>query len=585
MYRFITMRSVARIVAIALALWNRPAAAGSVIGSFTPIATGSNVDLTIQGKLDWVHWGLHTDTSINRKAGVPPLISDFSVLGPGTVFTFQYTDNYNTYSWHDGTPAASVTNTPTGVWTYQAYPPTLLGSGFQFTAPADTNARILQVYVGTFAARGRLEASLTDGGLPYTDNSLFNEVNGPGGVYTLNYQANSPGQALTVKWTLSQRAAGSNSISGNVTLQAAALTASQANNPPLVTFLSPTNQTTFTFPANLPLTVAAEDFDGTVTNVAIYEDTNLLTQLNAAPYTFEWNNPPLGDHKLRALAYDNQGSSRWSVPVEAVIFGTGGLLSGSVAPAPPTADLTALGSADWIHWGLVTNTSIDRKNGSAIPIPNYLRLGTNAAFRYADNYTSFSWSDGTPTPITNGTPTGIFVTGFENGFELRLPAITSNRTARLYLGGYGMQANLEAFLGDFSAPPYIDNSVSNLYDNVAVIYTLSYAAATPGQELVVRYRIADPFDFDFGNVTLPAIALEGEVTTLTPVHLTAFLNGSSLDLSFNTQTNHSYTVQSTESLNPPAWSNLTEVVGTGNTITIADQISATAKRFYRVQVQ
>src|SRR4029434_6120723 len=77
---------------------------GTVTGTFEPVATGSNVDLTIIGKMDCVHWGLQTDSSISRKEGVTPLISDFSVLGTGVVYPYQFSDNANGYTWYDGSP-------------------------------------------------------------------------------------------------------------------------------------------------------------------------------------------------------------------------------------------------------------------------------------------------------------------------------------------------------------------------------------------------------------------------------------------------------------------------------------------------
>src|SRR5689334_9653358 len=138
-------------LALALCFCVTKVAMGGVLqGSFSPIETGSNVDLTMTGALDWVHWGLYTDSSITRKSGVPQVIGDFSLLGTGVVNVYQYSDNYNGYTWFDGDPDLAVTNTTTGVWAYQAYPPTLNGSGFGFTVQADTNWNQLQVFVGTF---------------------------------------------------------------------------------------------------------------------------------------------------------------------------------------------------------------------------------------------------------------------------------------------------------------------------------------------------------------------------------------------------------------------------------------------------
>src|SRR6266699_4244624 len=146
-----------------LLLIGSSAGAASLSGSFASIPQGANVNLTVEGPIDWVHWGLYTESSLDRKADVTPLINDFNVIY-GTnnndyAFAYQFADNFNSYSWSDGTPTESIPNTPTGVWAYGV--PTR-NSGFQFTVPADTTLRALKVYVGAFAARGNFEASLSD---------------------------------------------------------------------------------------------------------------------------------------------------------------------------------------------------------------------------------------------------------------------------------------------------------------------------------------------------------------------------------------------------------------------------------------
>jgi hypothetical protein len=60
----------------------RSAAPGpSLAGSFNSVPAGSAVNLTAEGEADWVHWGLFTETSLDRKAGVVPQISDFTLFG------------------------------------------------------------------------------------------------------------------------------------------------------------------------------------------------------------------------------------------------------------------------------------------------------------------------------------------------------------------------------------------------------------------------------------------------------------------------------------------------------------------------
>src|SRR6266478_5535338 len=170
--------------------------AGSLTGAFSPVAKNSSVDLTMIGKLDWVHRWLYTYTSVNRKNCVSPMISDLGLVGDPSctncfLADYQYADNANGYTWHDGSPVSAVTNTTTGVWAYQSdatgsYP---LGSGFQITVPADTMQRTLQVFVGAYAGAGQLSAFLSDGSASsftsQADATVNNQNNGPGGVFTL----------------------------------------------------------------------------------------------------------------------------------------------------------------------------------------------------------------------------------------------------------------------------------------------------------------------------------------------------------------------------------------------------------------
>src|SRR6266498_1869793 len=92
---------------IALFLANGfPADAASLSGSVAVIPQGTSVELTTAGSLEWVHWGLYTETSLDRKAGVAALISDFTLLDAtnGFSYVYEFADNYNGYTWSDGTP-------------------------------------------------------------------------------------------------------------------------------------------------------------------------------------------------------------------------------------------------------------------------------------------------------------------------------------------------------------------------------------------------------------------------------------------------------------------------------------------------
>src|SRR6266550_8498877 len=179
-------------MAAAVLWWSAPTvSAGTLNGSFSSIPSGTIINMTAAGPVDWVHWGLYTDTSVDRKAGVTPQISNFKPVyntnnSNAYVFVYQYSDNPNGYSWSDGTPTSSITNTTTGVW---AYGLPQIGTGFEISVPADTTVKTLKVYVGVFAAQGLLVASLSDGSAPSYTNSSLGSM-GPttkNGVYSLEY--------------------------------------------------------------------------------------------------------------------------------------------------------------------------------------------------------------------------------------------------------------------------------------------------------------------------------------------------------------------------------------------------------------
>jgi hypothetical protein len=90
--------SIGRMLgALALLGAGLPCHAGLLSASLASIPQGSNVNLTVLGSLDWVHWGLHTETSANRKAGVLNRIGNYTLLDSptGYAYVWQYADNYN----------------------------------------------------------------------------------------------------------------------------------------------------------------------------------------------------------------------------------------------------------------------------------------------------------------------------------------------------------------------------------------------------------------------------------------------------------------------------------------------------------
>ena len=184
--------------------------AGHLSGAVADSANRT-VDLT-SGARDWVHFGLNAPGDLNRKAGITPLISNFTPLAVATLHRF--TDNHVTFTWSDGSPTASSSGTTSGVY-YNSSP-----KGFQITAPADTATRTLKVYVSAYQADFVLTAHLSDSSAPdYTDTQT-NNVNSTSiyREYTFVYNAATVGK-LQVSWYDS---VDHNGV-GNVTLSAAVL--------------------------------------------------------------------------------------------------------------------------------------------------------------------------------------------------------------------------------------------------------------------------------------------------------------------------------------------------------------------------
>ena len=103
--------------------------AGSLTGSFTPVTSGSVINLTASGNIDWAHWGLSATNLFNHKVGVGQ-ISNFSIIGPNTAS--QYSTNRHGYSWSEGQPTPAATNATTGVLIQG------VTNGFSISVPADT---------------------------------------------------------------------------------------------------------------------------------------------------------------------------------------------------------------------------------------------------------------------------------------------------------------------------------------------------------------------------------------------------------------------------------------------------------------
>jgi uncharacterized delta-60 repeat protein len=79
------------------------------------------------------------------------------------------------------------------------------------------------------------------------------------------------------------------------------------NKPPTVSLTTPTDNSTNLAPADIWISAAASDTDGSIRKVQFYNGTTLLHTEYIAPYNFIWRDVPAGNYTLTAKATDNLG--------------------------------------------------------------------------------------------------------------------------------------------------------------------------------------------------------------------------------------------------------------------------------------
>ena len=87
------------------------------------------------------------------------------------------------------------------------------------------------------------------------------------------------------------------------------------NQLPLVALTAPLDGTNFAAGSDIALAASAVDSDGTISFVDFYAGGILLGTDFTSPYRFTWNTVPEGSYSLRAVATDNRGMARSSLPV------------------------------------------------------------------------------------------------------------------------------------------------------------------------------------------------------------------------------------------------------------------------------
>ncbi|HTI97983.1 MAG TPA: hypothetical protein VL527_03690 [Dongiaceae bacterium] len=570
--------SILPAVGLLLAAGLFPLRAASLAGRFAPAPASAVVDLTDEGQLDWVHWGFLTEQTLIHKYGVAPQIQA-GFIGGLYDGPYRLNDSPVVFSWSDGIPFSNVTNTTAGVFMLG------LSHGFQLECPADASLKHLKIYLGAAAAQGTLTASLS-GAPTYTDSSVVAPAGTTtNGTYTLDFQAGAPGQTLTVTFTMTASNAPQNA---DVALYAATLSGSVA--PPVAVLSAPTNGAVFVAPATFSVTATAMDRDGVVTNLAILNEGTVLseTATSATANTFEFTltNQTTNVFAFTARAMNDQGLTVTSAPVTVYVTSGGGTLLAGYAMPPATADLSAEGPLDWVHWGLTTASSVDRRSGTAPRISDLTLIAPKSAKlnQYGDNGTGYTWTNGIPTGAATNSTTGVFLDGLDNGFSITVPATNELLRLKVFVGLYGAQGRLDAWLGDGSVPPFSDDTLYSAYGNAYRVYLLTFAAPHPGTLLHVQWTAEQLFDPSYGNVTWQAATL-GPPPPPPLLQATGPPAPDGWALQFNSEPGVSYQVLFSDTSAPFVWQPLTNVWGAAGSQLIQVPMTSDPQRFFKLEVQ
>ena len=151
--------------------------------------------------------------------------------------------------------------------------------------------------------------------------------------------------------------------------------------PPSVALTSPTNGQAFPVGANLTITCAASDSDGSVVKIRFYHDGLSLGEVTTAPYSLVWSNVPAGYYSLLAVAVDNGGLSATSAPV-AILVGSGtGLTTNTLVAAGSVWKYLDNGSDQGTSWSSLAFNDSGWSNGLA-PL-GYCVGSASCAYTYA----------------------------------------------------------------------------------------------------------------------------------------------------------------------------------------------------------
>jgi Flp pilus assembly protein TadG len=170
-----------------------------------------------------------------------------------------------------------------------------------------------------------------------------------------------------------------------------------------------------------------------------------------------------GSATITVITQDGGFTATSAITVTAAA--SGGSLTGTGASSSATVNLTTDGTTDWAHW-----SGYDHKTSGGSKISNYTVVNTGTVNTYTNDPRTLTWSDGTPT-VSGSNKNGIYIAGIGNGFQITAPADLTQRTLKVYVGGWQSGGTLTAHLSDGSAVDYVNTAYSSASGQYNAVYT------------------------------------------------------------------------------------------------------------------
>ncbi|GLY03927.1 MULTISPECIES: hypothetical protein [Actinoplanes] len=170
------------------------------------------------------------------------------------------------------------------------------------------------------------------------------------------------------------------------------------------------------------------------------------------------------------------------------------------ALVPAVVDVDDQGTRDWVHFGLSSATSVNRRAGGTGEIKGLGGVGERG--RYDNNPETFRWIGGTPTSFVGATTTGLYTCDSDGTFTLSVAATPSRRTLRLYAGVWMARARLTATVAGRTATAELENR-----EAISTAQWVIRFQAAAGQTLRLTWATTAQFHPSCGNIDIQAVTL------------------------------------------------------------------------------